>query len=152
MSESQERLEQTALQIRRELSSGKLAEFETHGFSMIPLLHDGGDRVVLCENEGDLSVGDVAFCKTDDGRFVLHRVVGLRDGGYVLRGDNCVSTEFCPSNDDVIGRACAFIRRGRRIKTGSLRYKFYCRFRKQLLYVWQRFWKYADKIVQHTNK
>ena len=29
------------------LQNGKLVQFETHGFSMVPLLRDGGDRIIL---------------------------------------------------------------------------------------------------------
>lgn len=148
----QKRLKIVAPQIRESLCKGNVAEFETHGHSMIPLLHDGGDKVRLIKPEGGLKVGDVAFCYTDDERYVLHRVTGIRNGGYTLRGDNCLNSEFCRSDDDVIGVACAFIRNGRLIQTDSLRYRFYCRFRKQLLSLWKYFWKYADKAVTVKQK
>lgn len=139
-------------ELRATLDAGKIAEFETHGFSMIPLLHDGGDRVRLVKPKGRLSVGDVALCITDMDKYVLHRVVDLRDGGYVLRGDNCTSCEFCTGDDCVIGVACAFIRRGRLVDTNSFSYRFYCRFRKPLLRLWQLFWKLADKFAALKNK
>ena len=45
--------------IREALENGKKVEFETHGFSMIPLLHDGGDRVILQLNTKPLKINDV---------------------------------------------------------------------------------------------
>ena len=139
-------------ELRLAIDSGKIAEFETHGFSMIPLLHDGGDRVRLVKPKGRLSVGDVALCVTDTGKYVLHRVIELKDGGYVLKGDNCIGTEFVKADSDVIGVACAFIRRGRLIETQSSVYKFYCRFRKPLLRLWQLFWKVADRLAALKSK
>lgn len=139
-------------ELRAVIDSGRVAEFETHGFSMIPLLHDGGDRVRLVKPKGKLSVGDVALCVTDAGKYVLHRVIELKGGGYVFKGDNCISTEFCKGDSDVIGVACAFIRRGRLIDTNSFSYKFYCRFRKPILRLWQLFWKVADKLAALKNK
>lgn len=139
-------------ELRATIDSGKIAEFETHGFSMIPLLHDGGDRVRLIKPGGKLAIGDVALCVTDMGKYVLHRVTELKDGGYVLKGDNCISTEFCTGDGDVIGVACAFIRRGRLIETDSSLYRFYCRFRKPLLRLWQLFWKVADRLAALKKK
>lgn len=139
-------------ELRAVINSGKVAEFETHGFSMIPLLHDGGDRVRLVRSDGKLAVGDVALCVTDNGKYVLHRVIEIRDSGYVLKGDNCISTEFCKGDSDVIGVAIAFIRRGRLIDTRSFSYKLYCCFRKPLLRLWQLFWKFADKLAAMKNK
>lgn len=144
---SNDRLEKTAAEIKCSLDKGNLAEFETHGFSMVPLLHDGGDRVVLKKASGRLSVGDVAFCKTDDGRYVLHRVIGFRSSGYILKGDNCQSTEYCKSDDDVVGVAITFIRRNKKIDVSSFGYRFYVIFRKPLLKLWQLFWRCTDKIL-----
>lgn len=144
---SNDRLEKTAAEIKCSLDKGNLAEFETHGFSMVPLLHDGGDKVVLKKASGRLSVNDVAFCKTDDGRFVLHRVIGFRSSGYILKGDNCQSTEYCKNDDDVVGVAITFIRRNKEIDVSSFGYRFYVIFRKPLLKLWQLFWRCADKIL-----
>lgn len=134
--------------IRNALGKGSLVEFETHGHSMIPLLHDGGDKVVLQKSEGKLKVNDVVLCKTDDGRYVLHRITDVCNGGYALKGDNCISGEFCKSDEDVIGKAVAFIRRGKRIDVNSFKYRFYVRHRKLFLRLWQCFWKIADNVVK----
>ncbi len=139
-------------EIRASLERGSLVEFETHGHSMIPLLHDGGDKVVLQKCEGKLRIDDVALCKTDDGRFVLHRVVDICNGGYALKGDNCVSGEFCAGDDYVIGKAVAFIRRGKKISVSSLKYRLYVRHRVGFLKLWQLFWKAADGIVNCLKK
>lgn len=129
------------------LQSGKLVEFETHGFSMVPLLRDGGDRVILKKADKPLAVGDVALCKTDDNRYVLHRVLSVEDG-YILKGDNCILTEHCSGDSDVIGVAVAFIRKGKTIETADKKYLFYVRHRAFFLKVWRLFWSIADRLVK----
>ncbi len=148
---SENSLEKIVPEILKCLDEGRLAEFETHGISMIPLLHDGGDRVVLCKAAGSLEINDVAFCRTDNGRYVLHRVIEVKDGGYVLKGDNCFSTEFCLGDADVIGVAVCFIRRKKRISVNSVKYKFYVLFRKPILKLWQLFWKNADRAAKRRK-
>ncbi len=134
--------------MREALESGKKIEFETHGHSMIPLLHDGGDKVILKLNEMPLKVNDVALCKTSDGRYVLHRVIDIRNGGYVLKGDNCVNTEFCKADEDVIGVACAFIRCGKIVSVTDKKYIFYVNHRALILKIWRAFWHLADAFVK----
>lgn len=129
------------------LQSGNLVEFETHGFSMVPLLRDGGDRVILKKADKPLAVGDVALCKTDDNRYVLHRVLSVEDG-YILKGDNCILTEHCSGDSDVIGLATAFIRKGKIIEVTDKKYLFYVRHRTFFLKVWRLFWSIADRIVK----
>lgn len=133
--------------MRQALGNGKKVEFETHGHSMIPLLHDGGDKVILTLNKASLKVNDVALCKTSDGRYVLHRVVALDGNGYVLKGDNCVNTEYCQSDDDVVGVACCFIRRGKAISVTDKKYLFYVKHRNFILRLWRAFWCVADTVT-----
>lgn len=135
-------------EMRKALQNGKKAQFETHGFSMIPLLHDGGDSVILEQPRFPLKVNDVALCRTDDGRYVLHRVIALDNGGYTLRGDNCCTTEFCVGDSDVIGLACSFIRKGRVIDVEGKKYLFYVRHRSFFLKLWRIFWKVSDFFVR----
>ena len=133
--------------IKKTLAQGKLVEFETHGFSMIPLLHDGGDKVIL-KKSVSLKLNDVALCKTDEGRYVLHRVIDLNNGGYTLMGDNCVTSERCAGDDDVVGVAVGFIRRGKMISADSKRYRVYVRHRVLFLKLWRSFWHLADSLVK----
>ena len=134
--------------MQKALDEGKLVEFETHGFSMIPLLHDGGDKVILRKHKSNLRCGDVALCRTDEGRFVLHRVVELKNAGYVLQGDNCINKEFCAGDDDVIGVAVAFIRKGKKVSVTSRKYMFYVRHRKFFLKLWRTVWRIVDFFIK----
>ena len=135
-------------QMRKALQSGKMVEFETHGFSMIPLLHNGGDSVILEKPRFPLNINDVALCRTDEGRYVLHRVISHNNGGYTLRGDNCSTTEFCVGDADVVGVACSFIRRGKNIEVNSRKYRFYVCHRVTFLKIWRLYWNISDFFVK----
>ncbi len=139
-------------EIRKSLAQGRLVTFETHGISMLPLLHDGGDKVVLKRPEGKLNINDVALCKTDANRFVLHRVVAFEGDGYRLLGDNCSTGEFCPNDSMVTGVAVGFVRRGKQISVESFSYKFYVRHRRLLLKLWQLFWYLGDNFFALVKK
>ncbi len=134
-------------EIKKTLADGKLVEFETHGFSMIPLLHDGGDKVLL-KKTNFLKLNDIALCKTDEGRYVLHRVINLNNGGYTLKGDNCITTEHCSSDDDVVGVAVGFIRKGKNISVNDKSYLFYVKHRVFFLKMWRVFWRITDFFVK----
>ena len=82
------------------------------GTSMLPLLRQREDVIVIhpCET---VRLLDVILYRRADGTTVLHRVVGLRRGSYVLRGDNQVVNEYGVTDSQIIGRLSAFYRKGR---------------------------------------
>ena len=81
--------------IEKELRENHHAFFQTVGFSMEPMLHQRKSTVVLKtpEDAASLSVGDVVLFHRADDRYVMHRIVRVKekDGKplYVIRGDNC---------------------------------------------------------------
>ena len=81
--------------IEKELRENHHAFFQTVGFSMEPMLHQRKSTVVLKtpEDAAALSVGDVVLFHRADDRYVLHRIVRIKDKDgkplYVIRGDNC---------------------------------------------------------------
>ncbi|MDO4846276.1 MAG: S24/S26 family peptidase [Oscillospiraceae bacterium] len=82
------------------------------GTSMLPLLRQREDVVVIrpCENVRFL---DVVLYRRDDGQTVLHRIVGFRDGKYILRGDNQTVNEYGVPRERIIGKLSAFYREGK---------------------------------------
>ncbi len=82
------------------------------GTSMLPLLREGEDVAVIrpCK---EVRLLDVILYRRADGTTVLHRVVGVRNGSYVLRGDNQVKNEYGVTDGQIIGRLSAFYRKGR---------------------------------------
>ncbi len=75
--------------IIEKLEMGGTVTFTPHGESMLPMLRDGEDVVVLSKPKGRLHLFDIPLYRRKDGSFVLHRVIDFqRDGSYVLCGDN----------------------------------------------------------------
>ena len=78
------------------------------GVSMLPLLRQGRDLFIL-EKKGPerCRVGDVVLYRRGE-KYVLHRVVEVREKDYVILGDNCVAREYGIKDDDVIGVMTGF--------------------------------------------
>lgn len=75
----------------------------TVGVSMLPMLKQGRDTIVVRPKTGKLKSLDVAlYMRGDD--YVLHRVLYPTKDGYVIRGDNCYRDEIVPEEAE-IGRA-----------------------------------------------
>ena len=97
----------------------------TSGVSMRPLFRTHRDTVILARPEGTLSRGDVALYRVPSGKLVLHRILAVRDGEYLCRGDNTYRVEHIPFGD-VIGVLTAFRRgKGRRHEVTERGYRFY---------------------------
>ncbi len=69
--------------------------YENVGDSMMPLIKQGRDKMVIVRKpEGRLKKYDVPLYKRDNGQYVLHRIVGVRDNDYVILGDNRWALEY----------------------------------------------------------
>ena len=77
--------------------------------------------------QGELKKYDVALYKDSHSRYVLHRVIAVRDGYYVMRGDNNFFRETV-KKDAVIGVLVAYRNKNRRHSVNELHYKIYSRF------------------------
>ena len=75
--------------------------YKTKGVRMLPMLHENQDLVVIRTPEGRLKKYDVALYKRGE-TYVLHRVIGVTEGGYDIRGDNTYAIEKVPE-EAVIG-------------------------------------------------
>lgn len=83
--------------IEEELAASGRALSYTVGISMEPLLHNRRSTVVLEKPQGPLRPGDVALYRNARDSYVLHRVIKVVPGGYVIRGDNCFWKETVPA-------------------------------------------------------
>ena len=107
------------------LDSGNEFVMKTHGVSMMPMLSDGKDEVVLVKSAGKLNKYDVALFKRADGQFILHRVVGEDSDGYIFRGDNQIVNEHGVTDDMIIAVMIAYVKNGKRINVTDGKYKRY---------------------------
>ena len=99
----------------------------TVGTSMQPLFRTHRDVVVLKRADKPLSKYDVAMYVTGDGKYILHRIIGIKKDVYVFRGDNTFSKEYVPKNA-VIGYMVSFNRKGKHREVSEFGYRFYSRF------------------------
>lgn len=111
------------------LNSGGTVTFTPRGTSMLPMLRDGEDIVVLSKPEGRLHLFDLPLYRRKDGTYVLHRVINFdSDRGYVMCGDNQFYNEHGVYDEDIIAVVTAFYRKGKAYTVDSLIYRIYIKF------------------------
>lgn len=106
--------------MERQLSYEEVLESEgrlvavNKGKSMLPLLRENRDVMVIDKKTEQRCKRLDAVLYKSGGRYVLHRVIRVRDDDYVIVGDNCRRLEYGITDDDVLGVLTAVIRNGRR--------------------------------------
>ncbi len=101
--------------------------YKTRGVSMRPMLKQNRDLVTVRKFEGRLKKYDVPLYRRKTGGYVLHRIIGLKDDCYIIRGDNTFKKEYVPDSE-VLGVLTEFKRKGRDHSVDSAGYKLYARF------------------------
>lgn len=94
------------------------------GISMQPMLRNRNDIILVKPIERKLQPKEVAlYCRNSD--YVLHRVFGYYQDGYIICGDNCINLEYIPY-ENVIGVLRGFYRNYRYIDCeSSKKYRLY---------------------------
>ena len=100
--------------------------YRTRGVSMEPMLRQNRDLVVIEVPASRLKKYDVALYKRGTS-YVLHRVIGVKDDRYLIRGDNTYALETVPDNA-VLGVLTAFQRKGKKYSVTDRGYRCYVRF------------------------
>ena len=119
------RLEQAMPLVREQLEAGKTVRFSPHGISMLPMLRQGKDKVVLSPVTGCLKKYDLPLYQRDNGNYVLHRIVAVGDT-YTCVGDNQYELERGVRQDQLIAVVTAFVRDGKEIPVTAIGYRLYC--------------------------
>jgi ribosomal protein S18 acetylase RimI-like enzyme len=105
---------------------GVLLRTMARGFSMQPFIRDKDILTILPIKEIQPSLGDVvAFTQPDSGRLAIHRIIGRRGDGWLIKGDNCTAPDSVVETEKIIGRVCRVERQGKEAywgigKTGKL--------------------------------
>jgi hypothetical protein len=135
------RLEQLMPLIREYLAAGKTVKFSPRGISMLPMLKERRDTIVVRPKTERLKPLDVALYHRGDA-YVLHRVLSVTESGYIIRGDNCYSDEIVPE-EAVFGVLTEFFRK----------YKhYYCTDKKYLRYANRRLRTYKARRFFYFTK
>lgn len=106
------------------IESGGEFTFGPQGISMLPLIRQGRDQVVLVKADG-VKKGDAVFYQRDDGQFVLHRIVKVKKNGYVMCGDNQFELEYGITDKHILAKMKAVIRDGATIDESNKKYRKY---------------------------
>lgn len=114
--------------IKEQLQNGGRVRFTPKGVSMLPMLRNNQDVVLLEEKKGKLKKYDLPLYQRQSGKYVLHRVVGLSDDGtYVMCGDNQVIREYGITDESIVGIVSEFERKGKKYSCDHKGYMIYCR-------------------------
>ncbi len=103
---------------------GKLI-YKTKGVSMRPMLRQNRDLVIIEPPKGRLRPKDVALYRRGK-NYVLHRVISVEKGYYLIRGDNTYALEKVP-DQAILGVLTGFVRKGRQHRVTDRGYLLYVR-------------------------
>lgn len=141
--------------IERELKENGVFITKTHGDSMRPMLETVRDRVIIKTPEFPLKKYDIPVYRRD-GHYTMHRIVRVRRGKYVIRGDNRFRNEYDICDADIVGVLAAVITGDEIIDISDERYVKYgkkiCRnyiFRKAVYIIKHKFLKIRN--LPETN-
>ena len=77
--------------------------FTPKGVSMLPTIEGDVDSVSLVKPTFPLKKYSIALYKRESGDYVLHRVVGKKNGTYIMRGDNQFDKEKGIDESQIMG-------------------------------------------------
>ena len=126
------------------------------GDSMWPLLHEGRDLMIIDKKpEGRMKKYDAILYKRPCGKYIMHRILKVRQDDYVLCGDNRWLREFGVKDEWILGVLTAVVRKGKRVSVTSWKYRLdvhiWCDFywiRAFILRGWGVLRKIVRKIVK----
>lgn len=95
------------------------------GDSMMPLLREKQDLMIIKKPSGPLKKYDVPLYKRDTGEYVLHRILRVKKDGYVICGDNRYHREYGIKDRHIIGVLDAVVRDGKTISVTDRGYRLY---------------------------
>lgn len=126
--------------IKEKLASSGTVKFSPQGISMLPMLRQGIDSVVLSPVPERLKKYDLPLYQRDDGKYILHRVVEAGES-YTCCGDNQFVLEYGLRHEQMIAIVTGFTRGEKEHSVDELGYKLYCRvwhYSRPIRHFWHR--------------
>ena len=112
--------------IREILERGNSVRIMPMGISMLPMLRQDIDSVVLSPLPDRLQKYDLPLYRRENGKYILHRIVGAGDT-YVCMGDNQFSPEPGVKREQMIALVTGFYRGEKYHSVEEISYRIYCR-------------------------
>lgn len=127
------------------LQDGKEVRIRVTGNSMYPLLRDRRDSVLLVKTGPEqLKKYDIPLYRRENGQYILHRIIRVKNDVFTINGDNQYFKEFPVFPTQVVAVAKGIYRGERYISCKRWYYLLYTRFwvwflpfRKQMLWLYR---------------
>lgn len=129
--------------IKEQLSYGQSVRFSPKGKSMLPMLRENRDSVMLSPIPEMLKKYDLPLYQRENGQYVLHRIIEINksDDTYTCIGDNQFVKEYGLRREQMIAIVTAFEHNGKEHGVTDISYQLYCRcwyYSRKLRYFWRR--------------
>ena len=126
------------------------------GKSMLPLIREARDVLVIKRDVGELKKWDIVLAKRPSGRYLLHRIIKINaDNTYTLCGDNNYIYDYNIRRSDIIGKLVAITKNGKEYNFKSYRYRLYVLFWCKPLCIrkiFLRLWNTLNTKICHHQK
>ena len=132
--------------IRERLAEGQKVRFSPRGISMLPMLRQGVDSVVLSPLPEKLKKYDLPLYQRTNGQYVLHRIVAV-DTTYTCIGDNQFVLEAGLEHHQMIAVVSGFYRGDKEYSVANPGYQLYCRFWHHSRPI-RRLWRRASRWIR----
>ncbi|MCR4718889.1 MAG: hypothetical protein K5768_04585 [Firmicutes bacterium] len=135
--------------MKEQIDVGKTVVFSPKGTSMLPLIRQNIDKVILTKAPQKLKKYDLPLYLRKNGQFVLHRVVGIDKNGYIMCGDNQSEREYGIKDEQILALACGLYRENDYISFDDKKYVNYCKkqvLKKRIYGIYLRFRRFAGRI------
>lgn len=105
--------------IKKVLAQKGNFSFYPHGTSMLPLIREDRDQVILSALPEKPEKYQIILYKRKNGAFVLHRIVGISKKGdqevYTMRGDHQYQNEYGITKEQMIGVVSWIVKAGKTV-------------------------------------
>lgn len=143
--------------LQLQMETAGTAALTVTGWSMLPMLHNRKDQVIIAPVTDRCQRTDVILYRRENGRYVLHRILRCTKEGYILCGDNQFFTEKV-NHSQVIAVVTGFVRKGKKYGISHTGYQRYARFWvffhpiRWLYLIPRRFLGYIRTFLRHLRK
>lgn len=100
--------------------------YTSNGTSMLPLIREGQDVLVIGKPNRVLKKWDIVLAKRPSGRYLLHRIIRInKDNTYTLCGDNNCIFDYNIKSSEIVGVLDIIISNGKIKDLKGLKYILY---------------------------
>ncbi len=148
------RLEEAWEIMQEQILAGGRVRFMPKGTSMLPMIRQGIDSVVLSAAPEVLKKYDLPLYRRDNGQFVIHRVVDIKKDGYVMCGDNQYVREYPVTQRQILAIVEGYYKGDKYIACTDSEYLKYAKKRvnnRRIYGVYIRIRRFGGKILRKLH-